>query len=245
MMTTDKNLARLAGVFYLIVAVTGGFSELVVRDSLIEAGNAAVTADNIATSAGLFRIAFASDLVNITFFVLAALALYALFRTIDDQIAVAMVVFNAVAAAIMSVNMINHFAALRLASSAGESDALVMLFADMHSSGYAIAQIFFGLWLLPLGYLVYKSGFFPRALGGALMVGAFSYLTELLAGFLFPDLSESLLRAIAMPAALAEVSLIIWLLAKGIKTGPHLRPAPIAAWADEPTRAGQGVRDAR
>ena len=244
-MTTDKNLARLAGVFYLIVAVTGGFSELVVRDSLIEAGNAAVTADNIATSAGLFRIAFASDLVNITFFVLAALALYALFRTIDDQIAVAMVVFNAVAAAIMSVNMINHFAALRLASSAGESDALVMLFADMHSSGYAIAQIFFGLWLLPLGYLVYKSGFFPRALGGALMVGAFSYLTELLAGFLFPDLSESLLRAIAMPAALAEVSLIIWLLAKGIKTGPHLRPAPIAAWADEPTRAGQGVRDAR
>lgn len=228
-MTTDKKLARLAGVFYLIVAVTGGFSELVVRDSLIEAGNAAATADNIATSAGLFRIAFASDLVNITFFVLAALALYALFRTIDDRIAVAMVVFNAVAAAIMSVNMINHFAALRIATSAGESDALVMLFADMHSSGYAIAQIFFGLWLLPLGYLVYKSGFFPRALGVALMVGAFSYLTELLVGFLFPGLGEGLLLAIAMPAALAEVSLITWLLAKGMKTGPHLRQAPIAA----------------
>jgi hypothetical protein len=229
MMTTDKNLVRIAGLFYLIVAVTGGFSELVVRDSLIEAGNAAATADNIATSAGLFRIAFASDLVNITFFVLAALALHALFRTIDSRVALAMVVFNAVAAAIMSVNMINHFAALRIATSAGESDALVMLFADMHSSGYGIAQIFFGLWLLPLGYLVYKSGFLPRALGVALMVGAFSYLTELLAGFLFPDLSESLLLAIAMPAALAEVSLIIWLLVKGIKTRPDLRPTPIAA----------------
>ena len=245
MMTTDKNLARLAGVFYLIVALTGGFSELVVRDSLIEAGNAAATADNIATSAGLFRIAFATDLVNITFFVLTALALYALFRTIDDQIAVAMVVLNAVAAAIMSVNMINHFAALRLASSAEESDALVMLFADMHSSGYAIAQIFFGLWLLPLGCLVYKSGFLPRALGVALMVGAFSYLTELLAGFLFTGLGEGILLAVAMPAALAEVSLITWLLTKGIKTGPHLRPAPIATQTDGSTRAGQAVRDAR
>jgi hypothetical protein len=228
MMTTDKNLARLAGVFYLVVAVTGGFSELIVRDSLIEAGNAAATADNIATSAGFFRAAFASDLVNITFFVLAALALHALLRTTDSRIALAMVVFNAVAAAIMSVNMINHFAALRIATSARQSDALVMLFADMHSSGYAIAQIFFGLWLLPLGYLVYKSGFFPRALGVALMVGAFSYLTELLAGFLFPDLSKSLLLAIAMPAALAEVSLIAWLLAKGVKNRPNLRSALIA-----------------
>ena len=207
----------------------GQISELVVRDTLIEAGNAAATADNIARSAGLFRIAFASDLVNITFFVLAALALYALLRTIDAQVAVAMVVLNAVAAAIMSVNMINHFAALRIATGAGESDALVMLFVDMHSNGYAIAQIFFGLWLLPLGYLVYKSGFLPRMLGVALMVGAFSYQAELLAGFLFPGLDEDLLLAIAMPAAIAEVTLFIWLLAKGIKTRPHLRPAPVAA----------------
>lgn len=234
-MMTGKKLARLAGVFYLVVAVSGGFSELVVRDSLIEAGNAAATADNIATSADLFRVAFASDLVNITFFVLAALALHALLRTIDNRAALAMVVFNAVAAAIMSVNMINHFAALRIATSEGPSDTLVMLFVDMHSSGYAIAQIFFGLWLLPLGYLVYNSGFFPRALGVALMVGAFSYLIELLVGFLFPDLGKGLLLAIAMPAALAEMSLIAWMLTKGIKTRPHLRPIPVAAWTNAPT----------
>lgn len=228
-MTTHKHLGRLAGLFYLVVAATGGFSELVVRRSLIEPGNAPATADNIATSAGLFRIAFVSDLVNITFFVFAALALYALLKAIDNGIALAMVVFNSVAAAIMSVNMINHFAALRIATSTGESDVLVMLFLDMHSNGYAIAQIFFGLWLLPLGYLVYKSGFVPRALGVALMVGAFSYLTELVVGFLFPDLAESLLLAIAMPAALAEVSFIIWLLAKGNTSHPRLQPASIAA----------------
>jgi hypothetical protein len=228
-MTRQKRLARLAGLFYLIVAVTGGFSQLVVRDSLVEPGNPAATADNIATSAGLFRTAFATDLVNITFFVLAALTLYALLERIDDRIALGMVVFNTVAAAIMSVNMINHFAALRVATTSGESDALVMLFLDMHSKGYAIAQIFFGLWLLPLGYLVYKSGFIPRALGVLLMVGAFSYLTELVVGFLFPGLAESILLVIAMPAAFAEVSFTIWLLARGVTTRPGVEPVAIAA----------------
>ena len=210
---TESKLARLAGLFYLIVAVTGGFSELVVRSSLIEPGDAAATADNM----------------NITFFVLTALVLYALLKTVDPGIALAMVVFNAVAAAVMSANMINHFAALRIATGTGESDALVMLFLDMHSSGYGIAQIFFGFWLLPLGYLVYKSGILPRALGVVLMIGAFSYLTELLAGFAFPDLGKGVLLAIAIPAALAEVSFIIWLLGKGINAHSRLQPTSIAA----------------
>lgn len=225
-MIAQRNLARLAGLFYLIVAVTGGFSQLVVRDSLIETGNAAATADNIAASAELFRLAFASDLVNITFFVLAALVLYALLKTTSDWVALGMVILNAVAAAIMSANTINHFAALHAATSAGRSDTLVMLFIDMHSTGYAIAQIFFGLWLLPLGYLVYKSGFFPRMLGVFLMVGAFAYLAELLVGFLFPSLAESFLLAIAMPAGLAEVAFTLWLLTRGVTPHPRLQPAP-------------------
>jgi hypothetical protein len=225
-MTVQNRLARLAGVFYLVVAVTGGFSQLVVRDSLIEPGNAAATADNISESAGLFRIAFASDLVNITFFVLAALTLYALLKETSDRVALGMVILNAVAAAIMSVNMVNHFAALRVATGPGESDALVMLFVEMHTRGYAIAQIFFGLWLLPLGYLVYRSGFLPRALGTVLMIGAFSYLAELLVGFLLPDLGDNFLLAIAMPAALAEVTFIFWLLVRGATTRPESAPAP-------------------
>ena len=101
-MTRESKLARLAGLFYLIVAVTGGFSELFVRANIIEAGDAATTAENISASPALFRVAFASDLVNITFFVLAALVLYALLKNVDHNVAVGMVVFNAVAAAIMS-----------------------------------------------------------------------------------------------------------------------------------------------
>jgi hypothetical protein len=224
-MTAHNHLARLAGLFYLVVAVTGGFSQLVVRNSLIEPGNAAATADNIAASTELFRGAFASDLVNTTFFVLAALALHALLKATSEWIAMAMVVLNAVAAAIMSVNMVNQFAAMSVATSSSESDSLVMLFLNMHSTGYAIAQIFFGLWLLPLGYLVYKSGLFPRPLGVGLMAGAFSYLAELLVGFAFPDLAESVLFAIAMPAALAEIVFVLWLLAVGTRTRPRLQPA--------------------
>ena len=98
-MSKESKLARLAGLFYLIVALTGGFSELFVRESLIDAGDASTTAANIAASPTLYRAAFASDLVNITFFVFAALALYALLKTVNHHAAVAMVVFNAVAAA--------------------------------------------------------------------------------------------------------------------------------------------------
>jgi hypothetical protein len=224
-MTKESKLARLAGLFYLIVAVTGGFSELFVRENIIEAGDAATTAENISASPALFRVAFASDLVNITFFVLAALVLYALLKNVDHNVAVGMVVFNAVAAAIMSANMINHFAALQVATGSSvaspASDGLVQLFLDMHSNGYAIAQIFFGLWLLPLGYLAYKSGFFPKALGVMLMIGSASYLIELVAGFLFPGMGENALLLIAAPAALAEVSFLLWLLVKGAKPNPR------------------------
>jgi len=228
-MRDQGKLARLAGLFYLVVAVTGGFSQLVVRDSLIERGNAAASVGNIATSAGLFRVAFAGDLVNITFFVLAAVVLYALLKSVDDRVALGMVILNGVAAAIMGANMINHYAALHLATGLGESDALAMLFLDMHSTGYAIAQIFFGLWLLPLGYLVYMSGFLPRALGVALMLGTFSYLAELLVGFLFPGMAESLLLAIALPAGFAEVAFILWLLARGVRARPPVDPATSTA----------------
>lgn len=231
-MTKASKLARLAGLFYLIVAVTGGFSELYVREALIETGDPATTAANIAASPTLFRVAFASDLLNITFFVFAALALYALLKSVNHNVAVGMVVFNAVAAAVMSANMINHFAALRVGTDSGVtslgSEGLVQLFLDMHSNGYAIAQIFFGLWLLPLGYLVYKSGFFPKALGVMLMIGSASYLTELVAGFLFPGTGESVLLLIAIPAAIAEMSFLFWLLIKGAKvtSQAELVPAP-------------------
>lgn len=236
-MTLEARLARVTGLFYLVVAVCSGFSELYVRSSLKVPGDAAATADNIAAHATMFRIAFASDLAGITFFLLVALTLYALLKTVNAGIAMAMVVFNAVAVAIMSVNMLNHAAAHVLATNADyaaafspeRADALVMLFLDMHSYGYSIAEIFFGLWLLPLGYLVYTSGYFPRVLGVMLMVGCFGYLAALVLSFLFPELGATVPLIIAMVGAVAEVSFLLWLLIKGVNVKGRDEHVPAAA----------------
>lgn len=227
-MISKKRLARVAGLLYLILGVCGGFSQLYVRSGVHVPDDAAATAANISASAGLFRLAFASDIVNITCFLLMALTLYALFKQTSHTIALAMVFLNAVAAAIMSVNMLNHLAALQVATGAyptglgaEASDSLALLFFDLHAYGYSIATIFFGLFLLPLGYLVFTSGYFPRALGVILMAGCFAYLTELVVRYISPDIAPSISAIIATPAGIAEMSFALWLLVKGADVRAH------------------------
>jgi hypothetical protein len=235
-MASKTRLARVAGLLYLIVAVCGGFSELYVRSSVVVPGDAAATAAKVSASATLFRIGFVTDLVSITCFLLLALTLYALLSHVSHQIALSMVVIVAVSVAVMSLNMLNHLGALLVATGtaypaglgAASPDALVLLLLDLHRHGYLIAEIFFGLWLLPLGYLVFTSGFFPRALGVLLVVGGLGYLADLAATLPAPNLESSLSPYVLAPAVLAEVWFIGWLLVKGA----HRRPAaPVPAAA--------------
>ena len=236
-MTSERRLARIAGSLYLVVAVFGGFAELVVRDGTVEAGNAAATAENIRGSATLFRLGFASDLVQATFFLFTAMALYLLLRHLNELVARAMVVIVAVSVAIICLNLLNQFVALQVATDSvsaaalgpAGSDALVGLFADMHAGGYLIAQIFFGLWLLPLGYLVYRSGSFPKVLGALLAIGCFGYLIDTFAHFLAPGIAESIQWIAVAPAALGELSFVAYLLVKGVRVPerPVLVPAAV------------------
>jgi hypothetical protein len=113
--------------------------------------------------------------------------------------------------------------------SAAGSDALAGLFADMHAAGYLIAQIFFGLWLLPLGYLVYRSGYFPKVVGILLAVGCFGYLIDTFTHFLAPGIAGSVSAIAVMPAAIGELSFVVYLLVKGNRA-PQ-RPALVAAAA--------------
>ena len=220
-----KRLARLAGLLYLIVAISGGFAELFVRQSLVVPDNASATASNIAGSAMLFRVGFVADLVNITVFLLLGFALYQLLKPVNQQIAATFVIFNAIAVAIMGANLLNHFAALIVASNpeyaaalgARSSEALVLFFAELHAQGYLIGGIFFGLWLLPLGYLVYRSGYFPRVLGIMLMVGCFGYLTDTFVSSLFPSVGATIGFIFALVAGIAEISFLLWLLIVGAK----------------------------
>jgi hypothetical protein len=224
-MDSEKRLARIAGSLYLVVALLGGFAELYVRARTVVPGNAADTADNIRASATLFRLGFASDLVQATFFLFTAMALYLLLRHVNELVARAMVVIVAVSVAIICLNLLNQYMALQVATGEG-SDALAGLFADMHAAGYLIAQIFFGLWLLPLGYLVYRSGFFPRAIGVLLAIGCFGYLADTFVQFLAPGIAESIEPFVVAPAALGELSLVVWLLVKGVQVVERRAPAP-------------------
>lgn len=229
-METERRWARIAGSLYLVVAVLGGFAELYVRARTVVPGDATATADNIRDSATLFRFGFASDLVQATFFLLTAMAMYLLLRQVNELVARAMVVLVAVSVAIICLNLLNQYMALQVATGsavgAAGSDALAGLFADMHAAGYLIAQIFFGLWLLPLGYLVYRSGCFPKAVGVLLAVGCFGYLIDTFAHFVVPGVAESISGIVLTPAAIGELSFVVYLLVKGIRV-PQ-RPALVA-----------------
>ncbi len=221
-MSPPRWAGRIAGLLYLVVGVCGTYAEIFVRAKARVPGDAAATANNVRALASAFRLAFAADLVDFTCFLLVALALYSLFKTVNRTAAVAMLVINAVSVAIQSLNTVNHGAALLIATHAhyatafgvAGSNALVMLFLDLHHLGYAIAQICFGLWLLPLGYLVVRSRFYPRALGFVLMLGGLGYEADLLVRFLWPGVNATVPLMLSIGAGLAETSFLLWVIVK-------------------------------
>jgi len=224
-MDNKKRLARLAGFFYLIVAICGGFSHLYVRMNVIVVKNdAAATANNILNNEWLFRIGFVSDLLMMISYFLLGLTLYLLLKDTHKHIALLMILFNLIGVPLMCLNMLNHFVPLLLLNGAEyltvftseQLNALSLLYLNMHNYGYIIAQVSTGTWLLPLGYLVYKSGFFPKILGILLMIGSGGYLLDLLIQFLLPSYVSLWSEIVLAPAVIAEVAFLLWLLTKGI-----------------------------
>src|ERR1019366_7965821 len=159
------------------------------------------------------------------FFVFTALALYMLLKDVHKSAARAMLVFVALAAAITCVSAVFEFEGLRVATGAvsattlgvGGSNALVLLLLDAQHYGLLTAQIFFGLWLAPLGYLAYKSGWFPKALGVLLVVASGCYLVDMLAAFLAPGFDQKIHALIVIPCAVAEIWMVLYLLVVGVR----------------------------
>jgi len=219
-----KKTARIAGVLNLLVIVFGMFAELYVNIRLIVPGDATITASNIKASELLYRIGFMSGLFHHTCFLVLVLVLYKLLKPVNKTHAALMVVFGLSAVPIMMLNMLNQFAALLILSgadyltvfTADQLRALAMLFLDFHNHGYFIAGMFSGLFLLPLGFLVFKSGYIPRILGVLLIMGCFGYLLELFTVFVFPSYETVSYLGLAV-AIIAEFSLTFWLLLKGVK----------------------------
>ena len=210
--------ARLAGLLYLVVAILGGFAELFVRAKVRGADD---VADAIRDDLGLLKVAFAADLVAFTCFLLVGIALYALFRDVNRTAAVAMLTLNAVSVAIQCLNMVNQAGAV-IAAQRG-ADELAVLFLDLHGVGYSVAQIFFGAWLVPLGYLVVRSGSVPRGFGYALVAGGVGYVAGFAVELAAPE-ADALSTTLGMMGGLSEIAFLVWLLAKGAEgIAPVLR----------------------
>lgn len=221
-MNSNKKTARIAGFAYLLLIITGIFSELYVRSELIVWGDPATTAHNITASEWLFRLGFVSDLLCVTFWLLLVLALFSLLKQVNNTHAVLMLIFVSVGASVMALNMLNHFAALVVlkgdylsAFNTDQLNALMMLFLDLHSTGYSLDGIFFGLWLFPLGYLVFKSGYFPKILGILLMMGSITTFVAFLMYFIFPDYDGIINSITSITSAIAEFGFCGWLIIKG------------------------------
>ena len=220
---SPRKTARMAGLFYLIFILTTVLATYI-RSQFIVSEDAATTANNIVASQGLFRVGFVTELVSAVFFLLAAWALYVLLKPVNKNLALLFLLLNLGGVAVECINALNLFAALQFLSGAnyltvfqtGQLQALAMSFLNLYTNGFIIAQIFFSAWLLPLGYLVYKSRFLPRPLGLLLILDFFGNMSWFLQGFLLPDYSILAYPGNAI-SFIAEISLMLWLLIMGVK----------------------------
>ncbi len=230
-MASEKRLARIAGLLYLLMAVAVVIGPAA-RGSVVVAGDAAATAGDIRLSDAVVRLGIVADLVSATIFLLTAMALYVLLRRVNGLAAAAMVVLVAVSVAIQALSLASETAALTIATGAGytaalgpsASDAMVLLFVQAQHDGYLMSQMFFALWLLPLGYLVVVSGFIPRALGYLLAITCLGYLVDLAAYLLAPGIEPNVLPISAVAGVAGEFSFMAWLIVKGVRT-PHAGPS--------------------
>jgi len=231
-MSSPKHLARIAGVLYLLVGIFGAFALAFVYPKIYVAGDAAKTAGNVIANAGLVRLGVVADLFQATVVVFVAMTLYRLLKHVNKGAASAMVILAAMGSTIGCLNAVFEFEALRVATDssylsafgAAGSNALVLLLVDAQHYGIFIAQIFFGLWLAPMGYLAYKSGWFPKALGIVLGVGCVCYLVDLLALFLVPDFGKAIDGFATIPSATAEVWMVGYLLVIGVRSVKTVKP---------------------
>jgi hypothetical protein len=196
-----------------------------IQDKLIVSGNAAATANNIAAHQTLFRLGILSDLFTATMSIFLTLALYRLFKAVDQGLAVVMVILGALMATpIYFLNTINDAAALVLVRGADflavfdqpQREALAMLFLRLHNHGVVVNEVFWGLWLFPFGLLVYRSRFLPRLLGVWLMLNCCAYVALSVTGILWPQYQARVWN-VTFPVMFGELAIMLWLIVLGAK----------------------------
>lgn len=216
--------ARLAGVFYLAIIVLGMFGEVFVRGSLVVSGDAAATAQAISTSPLLWRSGIAGDLMMHVLDLPVIVAFYLLLRPVGNGLALLATFLNLIQTAVLVANKLNLLVPLFVLGDADylkafapeQLHALSQLAIKMHGYGFAIGLIFFGFACLVRGYLMYRSGYFPKALGILMAFAGLSYLLNSFAMLLAPALAATLFPVVLVPAFIGELALSLWLIVKGV-----------------------------
>jgi len=233
-MMSNKKIGRAAGLVYLVVVLAGMFSLLYVPSKLIVWADAKVTVDNIIAHEFLYRAGAVSGLICYVFFLILPLVLYRLLNHVDKTHAILMVVLAVISVPISFVSILYKFNVLNFVSdteflkvfSPEQLQAQVMLSLQSYQNGILIASIFWGLWLFPFGYLVFKSGILPKFLGIILMLGSIAYIIDFFGHALFSTYSETLFSSVvSIPSSIGEIGICLWLLIMGAKeksNGTHL-----------------------
>ena len=224
-MISNKKLARIAGLCYLIVIATGLFAEVYVRQALTVPGDATATTHNIQSSEMLFRFGFVADLVNFVVGLPSVIIIYVLFKPINKTLVRLAMMFVVIQTAIIAVNLLFQMTPLLILGgykylNSFQPDQLAtlsLLSINIQALGYGIGLVFFGFYCLIIGYLIFKSAIVPRPLGILYAIAGLGYLINSFTMFLSKDFANPLFFYIAIPIFIGELSLCLWLLIMGVK----------------------------
>lgn len=232
-MTSTRNPGRVAGLWYLFLSVLAPLRLEYIPSKLFVHGNAAATANNIAAHEKLFRLGIAADLICGVILIFLVLAFYRLFKEVDGNLAVLVVILGGVMPALIDfVGVVSDAGALMLVRGANflsvfdtpQRDALAMLFLGLRDRQNTAAEILWGLWLLPLAMLVYRSGFLPRFLGVWLAINGIAWVVISFTGLLLPEYQEKVFN-VSFPILAGELALMLWLVIKGARPQPRFAAA--------------------
>jgi Domain of unknown function (DUF4386) len=223
--------ARIAGVLYLAIILFGLFGEVFVRGTLVVPGDAGATANGIAASQLLWRAGIVGDLLMHVCDVPVIVIFYLLLRPVSESLALFGTFINLVQTAVLGANKLNLLVPLflledagyRKAFSAEQLHALSYLAIKAHGYGFGIGLVFFGFACLVKGYLMYRSGYFPKALGALLLVAGLSYLANSFALLLAPAVAAVIFPGVLIPAFIGELSVCLWLIVKGVNMAQWTR----------------------
>ncbi len=238
--------ARIAGFLYLIIIVGGAFAQLGVRDRLVVSGDAVATAQNILANELLYRVGFAVEVFYVLWCIPLNILLYDLFKIVDKKLAVIMVFFSTVGAAVQALALLAHYAPLVLLGKASyltafttaQLQAAAYLSIRLFDNGYMIALSFFGMFCITLSYLILRASFVPRFLAVLLFIEGSLYLANSFGHFLAPAVGNKIFPFLLL-SGVAEVSFCLWLLIVGINL-PRWKEQAGAPGAERTAASGAG-----